>query len=150
MGFKHVIPHLVQRFLNNESPFKIYGHDQTRSFSYISDSVEGTILAMESKKSDGEIYHIGSSEEISIEELIKETGRIMNFKGTYENAPTYPGSVSRRCPDITKAENQLGFKPKVNWKEGLKETVKWYEDFYKTGVESFEKGFEAPAFKSIK
>ena len=41
MGFKHVIPHLVQRFLNNESPFKIYGHDQTRSFSYISDSVGG-------------------------------------------------------------------------------------------------------------
>ena len=145
MGFKHVIPHLVQRFLNNESPFKIYGHDQTRSFSFISDSVQGTILAMESEKSDGEIYHIGSSEEISIEELIKETGRIMNYKGTYENAPTYPGSVSRRCPDITKAETQLGFKPKVNWKEGLKETVKWYKDFYKTGVESFEKGFEAPS-----
>jgi UDP-glucose 4-epimerase len=144
MGFKHVIPHLVQRFLNNESPFKIYGHDQTRSFSFISDSVEGTILAMESEKSDGEIYHIGSSEEISIEELIKETGRIMNYKGKYENAPTYPGSVSRRCPDITKAETQLGFKPKVNWKEGLKETVKWYEDFYKKGVESFEKGFEVP------
>ena len=66
MGFKHVIPHLVQRFLSNESPFKIYGHDQTRSFSFISDSVEGTILAMESEKSNGEIYHIGSSEEITI------------------------------------------------------------------------------------
>lgn len=144
MGFKHVIPHLVQRFLNNESPFKIYGHDQTRSFSYISDSVEGTILAMESKKADGQIYHIGSSEEISIEELIKETGKIMNYKGSYEYAPTYPGSVSRRCPDITKAETQLGFKPKVNWKEGLKETIKWYEGFYKKGGESFEKGFEGP------
>ena len=144
MGFKHVIPHLVQRFLNNESPFKIYGHDQTRSFSYISDSVEGTILAMENENSDGEIYHIGSSEEISIEELIKETGKILNFKGTYEYAPTYPGSVSRRCPDISKAENQLGFKPKVSWKEGLNETVRWYKEFYKTGAKSFEKGFEDP------
>jgi nucleoside-diphosphate-sugar epimerase len=144
MGFKHVIPHLVQRFLNNESPFKIYGHDQTRSFSYISDSVEGTILAMESEKSDGQIYHIGSSEEISIEELIKETGRIMNFTGTYEYAPTYPGSVSRRCPDITKAKTQLGFEPKVDWKDGLKETVKWYVDFHENGGESFEKGFEVP------
>ena len=145
MGFKHVIPHLVQRFLNNESPFKIYGHDQTRSFSYISDSVEGTILAMESKKSDGQIYHIGSSDEISIEELIKETGRIMNFKGTYEYAPTYPGSVSRRCPDITKAKTQLGFEPKVDWKDGLKETVKWYVDFHRNGGKSFEKGFETPS-----
>ena len=145
MGFKHVIPHLVQRFLNNETPFKIYGHDQTRSFSYISDSVEGTVLAMESYKSDGQIYHIGSSEEISIEELIKETGRIMNFTGTYEYAPTYPGSVSRRCPDITKAKTQLGFEPKVDWKDGLKETVKWYVDFHKNGGESFEKGFEIPS-----
>lgn len=144
MGFKHVIPHLVQRFLNNESPFKIYGHDQTRSFSYISDSVEGTILAMESEKSDGQIYHIGSSDEISIEELIKETGRIMNFKGDYEYAPTYPGSVSRRCPDITKAKTQLGFEPKVDWKYGLKETVKWYVDFHRNGGKSFEKGFEIP------
>ena len=145
MGFKHVIPHLVQRFLNNETPFKIYGHDQTRSFSYISDSVEGTVLAMESDKSDGQIYHIGSSEEISIEELIKVTGRIMNFTGTYEYAPTYPGSVSRRCPDITKAKTQLGFEPKVDWKDGLKETVKWYVDFHKNEGESFEKGFEIPS-----
>ena len=144
MGFKHVIPHLVQRFLSEENPFKIYGHDQTRSFSYISDSVEGTILAMESKKSNGEMYHIGSSDEISIEELIREVGKIMKYKGEYENAPTYPGSVSRRCPDITKAINQLGFKPKVNWKEGLKITVKWYVDFYKKGLKSFEKGFQAP------
>lgn len=144
MGFKHVIPHLVQRFLNNESPFKIYGHDQTRSFSYISDSVEGTILAMESDKSDGQIYHIGSSEEITIEDLIRETGRIMNYQGTYEYAPTYPGSVSRRCPDITKAKTQLGFEPKVDWKDGLEKTVKWYMDFHKNGGESFEKGFETP------
>ena len=144
MGFKHVIPHLVQRFLNNETPFKIYGHDQTRSFSYISDSVEGTVLAMESDKSDGQIYHIGSSEEISIEDLIKETGKIMNFTGTYEYAPTYPGSVSRRCPDITNAKTQLGFEPKVDWKDGLKETVKWYVNFHKNGGESFEKGFEIP------
>ena len=144
MGFKHVIPHLVQRFLSNESPFKIYGYDQTRSFSYISDSVDGTILAMENDNSNGQIYHIGSSEEITIEELIKETGRLLKFRGKYENAPTFPGSVSRRCPDITKAKKQLGFNPKVSWKEGLKETVKWYENFYKTGSESFEKGFEEP------
>ena len=66
----------------------------------------------------------------------------MNFKGTYEYASTYPGSVSRRCPDITKAKKQLGFKPKVNWKDGLKETVKLYFDFYVNGGKSFEIGFE--------
>ena len=43
MGFKHVIPHLVERFMNNEAPFKMYGHDQTRAFSYIDDTVEASV-----------------------------------------------------------------------------------------------------------
>ena len=144
MGFKHVIPHLVQRFLNVEKPFKIYGHDQTRSFCYISDAVEGTVLAMENQNSNGEIYHIGTMDEISMETLIKATGEIMNFQGTFVNAPTYPGSVDRRCPDITKAINQLGFAPKIGWKEGLKITVEWYRDFFLSGDSAFETGFEKP------
>jgi UDP-glucose 4-epimerase len=144
MGFKHVIPHLVQRFLNNENPFLVYGHDQTRSFSYITDAVEGTVLAMESDKSNGEIYHIGSMEEITIEELIKTTGEFFDYKGEYVNAPTYPGSVARRCPDITKAKTQLGYEPKVKWEEGLKTTLQWYKDFYESGKKSFETAFEKP------
>ncbi len=144
MGFKHVIPHLVQRFLANENPFLIYGHDQTRAFNYITDAVEGTVLAMESDSSNGEIYHIGDSTEITIEQLIKTTGSYLGFTGTYENAPTYPGSVGRRCPDITKARTQLGYSPKVSWEDGLKTTLDWYKDFYQSGKQSFEKAFETP------
>jgi UDP-glucose 4-epimerase len=145
MGFKHVIPHLAQRFLaKNEDPFLVYGHDQTRSFCYITDAVEGTVLAMENEKSNGEIYHIGTMEEITIEELIKEAGRYFNYQGQYENAPTYPGSVARRCPDITKANKQLGFYPKVGWREGLKDTLDWYRSFFESGKLSFEKAFEKP------
>jgi len=128
MGFKHVIPHLVQRFRNNETPFKIYGHDQTRSFNYIDDAVLGTVKAMEVGK-NGEIYHIGDEDEISIEDLTRFTGDIMNFKGEYEYAPTYPGSVARRCPDISKAKKELGYEPKVSWKDGLKDTINWYVDY---------------------
>ena len=128
MGFKHVIPHLVQRFLNAENPFKIYGADQTRAFNHIDDAVNGTILAME-KGSNGEIYHIGTQEEITIKELIKYTGELMGFKGEYIDAPTYPGSVARRCPDISKAKKDLGYEPKVKWKDGLKDTINWYVDY---------------------
>ncbi|MFK7776455.1 MAG: NAD-dependent epimerase/dehydratase family protein, partial [Saprospiraceae bacterium] len=144
MGFKHVIPHLAQRFLDNESPFKVYGHDQTRAFCYITDAVEGTVLAMEHEKSNGEIYHIGTMEEITIEQLIKESGRMFDFKGEYVNAPTYPGSVARRCPDTKKAETQLGFDPKVGWEEGLKITMDWYKAFFESGKKTFETAFEKP------
>jgi nucleoside-diphosphate-sugar epimerase len=138
MGFKHVIPHLVVRYRKNEEPFKVYGHDQTRAFCYISDAVEGTVLAMEQPNTNGEIYHIGTQDEISIGELIHYAGELMDFKGSFENAPTYPGSVSRRCPDITKARTQLGFEPKVMWKEGLKETVEWYNQYLESGKLVYE------------
>ncbi|MBV9987594.1 MAG: NAD-dependent epimerase/dehydratase family protein [Chitinophagaceae bacterium] len=144
MGFKHVIPHLAQRFLAGESPFLVYGHDQTRSFCYITDAVEGTFLAMEAPGSNGEIYHIGTMDEITIEELITEAGRFFGYTGPYENAPTYPGSVQRRCPDISKARKQLGFTPKIRWQEGLKLTLEWYKEFFNSGKESFETSFEKP------
>lgn len=138
MGFKHVIPHLVVRFRKNENPFKVYGHDQTRAFCYISDAVEGTVLAMEKPGTNGEIYHIGTQDEISIGELIRYTGELMGFSGLYENAPTYPGSVSRRCPDISKAKKQLGFAPSVGWKDGLAKTVEWYNQYLESGKLVYE------------
>jgi len=141
MGFKHVIPHLVQRFRNNENPFQVYGHDQTRSFNYIDDAVEGTVLAMEKGKS-GEIYHIGDTKEISIDELVRFTGEVMGFEGEYVNAPTYPGSVSRRCPDITKAKKDLDYLPKVDWKDGLKATIDWYNDYLDNATELHESFYD--------
>jgi len=142
MGFKHVIPHLVERFMNNESPFRMYGYDQTRAFSYISDTVEGSVLAMESDQAAGEIFHIGSSQEISIEELIKTVGDIMGYSGDYQQAPTYPGSVSRRCPDISKAKRVLGYNPKVDWKDGLEATVEWYKDYFSKNSSARQDGFK--------
>jgi nucleoside-diphosphate-sugar epimerase len=57
----------------------------------------------------------------------------MNFSGEYTYAPTYPGSVSRRSPDVTKSKKYLGFTAKVNWKDGLKETVDWYNAYFDSG-----------------
>jgi UDP-glucose 4-epimerase len=138
MGFKHVIPHLVVRFRKGEQPFKVYGHDQTRAFCYITDAVQGTVLAMEKPGTNAEIYHIGTQDEITIGELIHYAGELMGFSGVYENAPTYPGSVSRRCPDITKARTQLGFEPEVLWKEGLQKTIAWYNQYLEEGNKVYE------------
>lgn len=141
MGFKHVIPHLAQRFLNGETPFKIYGADQTRAFNYIDDAVNGTVLAME-KGRNGEIYHIGTQEEITIKELIQYTGGLMGFKGEYVEAPTYPGSVARRCPDISKAKKDLGYEPKVSCKDGLKDTINWYVEYLEKNKDLHESFYD--------
>lgn len=139
MGFKHVIPQVTQRFLNNENPFKIYGANQTRSFNYIDDAVRGTVLSMETPGTNGEIFHIGDmTEEIFIKDLVEYIGSLVDYKGTYnpENAPN--GSVSRRCPDTTKAKEILKYEPETHWREGVKKTVQWYTDYIRNGGKIYE------------
>ncbi len=144
MGFKHVIPHLVQRFMENENPYRIFGGDQTRSFCYIDDGALGTILAMENEKAINDIFHIGAEEEITIEDLTKEVGKYFNFKGEYISEPTYPGSVSRRCPDITKAKIMLGYLPSTKWQDALIPTIRWYVDYFKSHEKTKNNSFEGP------
>lgn len=139
MGFKHVLPQVTQRFLANEQPFKLYGWDQTRSFNFISDAVEGTVLAMEQPNTNGEIFHIGDDvAEITIEELVRYIGELRGYNGEYERVGAPSGSVSRRCPDVSKARKVLGYSPKVDWKQGVKETVDWYVEYIESGKLVFE------------
>ena len=145
MGFGHAIPHIVERFVKGEeSPFKIYGHDQTRAFCYVNDAVNGTVGAMESSKAAGEIYHIGKQDEINMEALTTYIGGLMGYSGTYEAAMTYPGSVARRCPNIDKAMADFGYSPNIDWKVAVSLTTDWYREFFTSGQSPQSGGFETP------
>jgi UDP-glucose 4-epimerase len=134
MGFRHAIPHIVQRFADGEeSPYKIYGGDQTRAFCYISDAVDCTIKAMNLARPGGEIFHVGNDAEITIEDVTREIGCLMGYTGAYQAAMTYPGSVARRCPDIRKSRQELGYEPVVHWKTAVALTVAWYGNFFAKG-----------------
>jgi len=123
---------------------KIYGADQTRAFCFCTDGAEGTVNALESDLSDQQAYHIGNNDEITIEALTVAIGSAMGYTGKYENAQTYPGSVSRRCPDISKAQKDFGYKPKISLEEGIRQTVEWYRSFFDAGFEIKTGGFKPP------
>ena len=145
MGFGHAIPHIVERFVKGEkSPFKIYGHNQTRAFCYIDDAVLGTVGAMESDRAAGEIYHIGKQDEINMETLTTYIGNLMGYAGEYEAAMTYPGSVARRCPNIGKAHSHYGYSPSIDWKKAVTLTTDWYRAFFTSGQSPESGGFETP------
>lgn len=144
MGFRHVIPHLVQRFHQGQRPFVIYGGEQTRALCYVSDAARGTILATESERADGEVYHVGNPDEISIDMLSRAVGELMGYDGDYVEGPAYPGSVRRRCPHITKCREHLGYEPEVDWRTGLERTVEWYRAFFESGRRPDDVGFEPP------
>ena len=90
------------------------------------------------KGKNGEIYDIGSKDEISIETLVKYTGKLFDYNGEYTYGREYSGSIFRRCPDITKAENDLGYRPKTSWKTGVNKTIKWYKNYLSKTNDLFE------------
>lgn len=131
MGFDHVIPQFIERIINKENPFNIYGATATRAFCFIDDAINALELIMNNEKSMGDVFNIGNDkEEIQIVDLSKKLFNVANYQvdTKIQNAPK--GSVDRRCPDISKIK-KLGFEPSVSLDEGLIKTLKWYKNYYK-------------------
>lgn len=119
-------------------PLSVYGTgEQTRTFCYVTDALNGFVRVI-ARGGDGEAYNIGNPEpEISMRGLAERLevvlGRPLEYK-IIDYPDTYPGDEpNRRCPDISKAERQLGFHPKVDLDTGLSRFLSWTDQTY-TGV----------------
>jgi UDP-glucose 4-epimerase len=131
MGYDHVIPQFISRILERQNPFKLYGGDQTRAFCFIDDFVTGLRLIGESPLTDGQIINLGNDqEEVSIIDLASRLFDLSGFRPRLENLPAPEGSIHRRCPDITKARDLVGFYPQTNLEAGLRKTYDWYLEHY--------------------
>lgn len=123
----HVIPALVRRALKRDAPFMVWGTgEQSRSFLYVSDAIEGMILAIE-KISDATPINFGTQERIKIKDLAFKVLRISgyNIKPVFD--PSMPMGVFTRAPDITRAKRILQWEPKTNLDDGIKRVVEWYK-----------------------
>lgn len=132
MGMGHVIPQFIvamktlsKDFTIKEIEFPILGTgNETRSFCYIDDAVEGIILCA-IKGGNREIYHIGTEDEISIAELANSISRLLGLKIKIIKSEALAGGTKRRCPSIKKI-GTLGYKSGTPLEEGLKKTIEWY------------------------
>jgi UDP-glucose 4-epimerase len=132
MGSKHVIPQFILRALDladahpeGAVPFPIQGNGlETRAFCYIDDLIEA-FMNMYLLGGHREIYHLGNPEEVSINQVVGEVFRNLNREFEIIHEPVTIGSVSRRCPDISKI-SELGYRPQVGLVEGIAHTYRWY------------------------
>ena len=129
-----VLPNFASRIKGN-IPLEIYGTgNQTRTFCYVTDAMEGFIRVIMNGVS-GEAYNIGNpNPEISVIELIKKIELILDKEVKY-NIVDYPDSYpadepNRRCPDIRKAKIQIKYNPKVLIDDGLKRFIDWSDKVY--------------------
>jgi len=127
MGYEHVIPQFIMRIIRRESPFKIYGGDQSRAFCFVEDFVKAINLVTESPKTNMQIINIGNNkEEITIINLARRMFDLFDFHPPLEVLPPPKGSVDRRCPNITKLKELVGYEPQIELDVGLQQTYSWY------------------------
>ena len=120
MGFDHVIPELMVKSLKAKNKMVIEGSGQeTRSFCYIDDFLNGLIILIKKRINGFNIFNIGNDYEISINNLTKLIIKNSKKNLLIQNKKLRIGSSKRRCPDITKIK-KLGYKPIVNLETGIK------------------------------
>ena len=123
---KNIISSLkLKKVIINESG------NQTRSFTYIDDAVDGTVKACESKISNGKIFNLSYPKETSIFELMNIIQDISKQKLKIKYKKTnklnyFYDLIPRRTPDVSNALDILNWKAKTNLKDGIKKTYKWY------------------------
>ncbi|MDA9675096.1 SDR family oxidoreductase [Candidatus Actinomarina] len=118
-----VVTNLIVQALNDED-LTIYGDgSQTRSFSYVSDTVAGIIAMMESNHY--EVFNIGNPYEMTIKELAETILKLTNSKSEIIYEPLPNDDPQQRRPDISKAKEKLNWEPKVDLETGLNTTIEW-------------------------
>jgi UDP-glucose 4-epimerase/UDP-glucuronate decarboxylase len=127
MGHDHVIPQLIERALARRDPFPVYGVDQTRSFCYVQDAVEGTVGLMRLSTPDPVVANIGNDQqEIRIGRLVELILELAGHRPAVQAHDPPPGSPPRRRPDLTALRAATGYRPRVPLAEGVRATFDWY------------------------
>ena len=107
-----------------EKAITIYGDgNQTRDFTYVSDAVNATVLGM--KGEPGEIYNIGGGSRISVNKAIEVIEELTGKKAKIKYEPFQKGDMRDTYADISKAENELGYKPEIDINTGLKKQIEY-------------------------
>lgn len=120
-----VIPKFIAQMTNNERP-TIYGDgEQTRDFTYIENAVAANLAALDENVPTG-VYNVGTGERHSVNELVYHLNELMgtNMEPVYEEER--PGDVRHSLASLDKARNVLDYRPTVDFREGLRRTVSWF------------------------
>ena len=123
---------VVSNFINQAiegNPLTVYGKgEQTRSFCYVSDLVEGIYKAMFTEGTRGEVINLGNPDEYKIIDLAEKIKKLTNSNSEIIFKDLPPDDPTQRQPDISKAKNLLSWEPKVKVDEGLQKTIEYYKD----------------------
>ncbi|MBN2006448.1 MAG: GDP-mannose 4,6-dehydratase [Anaerolineae bacterium] len=134
LGYGSVIARFITQAMGG-GPLTVYGDgNQTRSFTFVKDTVRGTIAAMETLAGEGLAFNIGNPREITINELAHYISELVDPAVEIVHVPyknVYGADfedTQRRLPDASRSSELLAFQAGVSLEEGLRQTILWFKE----------------------
>jgi nucleoside-diphosphate-sugar epimerase len=126
--YSGVLAIFCRRMLAGEQP-AIYGDgEQSRDFTFIENVVHGNLLAAAAPKEkvSGQMMNLATGTRITLNETFSILRELTGYRGEPQYAPARAGDIRDSLADIRRAEELLGYRPQVDFREGLRRTVEWY------------------------
>jgi UDP-glucose 4-epimerase len=126
--YSGVLAKFITMMLRGEQPTIFGDGEQSRDFTYIDNAVKANLLACKAPSAQvaGKVFNVATGRRATL----NETFKLLQPLTSYSGAPAYGeergGDIKHSLADISQAEQYLGYKPTVNFEEGLRQTVEWY------------------------
>jgi UDP-glucuronate 4-epimerase len=112
-------------------PIDVYGNGKMkRNFTYIDDIIQGVILSLD-KPQPYALYNIGNDRTEILEDYIKTLETCLGIPAIKNYLPQQPGDMTETWADLSKIQQDLGYKPTTNIDTGIKKFVEWFKDYYR-------------------
>jgi nucleoside-diphosphate-sugar epimerase len=129
------IPRFIDAALAGQ-PIRIFGDgEQTRDFCYVDNAVSANLLAASSsRKLTGEVVNIAGGRRVGLNALCAEIGRVLDRQVEIEHGPPRVGDVLHSLADISRANDLIGYVPRIRWEDGIAPTVHFLEALRASGL----------------
>jgi UDP-glucose 4-epimerase len=126
--YSGVLAKFITQMLRGEQPAIFGDGEQSRDFTYIDNAVEANLLACTAPtaKAAGQMFNVATGRRVTLNETFKALQDLTSYTGQPKYGPERGGDIKHSLADISKAEAGLGYKPKIDFEEGLRRTVEWY------------------------
>jgi CDP-glucose 4,6-dehydratase len=128
LNFSRIIPAIIEAAMKKKELLIRSDGKMIREYTYVKDIVEGCIKLAGHKENYGEAFNFGSKNIFSVVELVEKSGEILGVKINYKILNITKNEIPEQYLDWTKAKKILNWKPKVSFKQGIKETFDWHKN----------------------
>jgi len=128
--YSGVLAKFITAMLRGEQPTIFGDGEQSRDFTYIDNAVSANLLACQAPaaRAAGRVFNVATGRRVSLNETFKLLQGLTGYSGPPAYGPEREGDIKHSLAEISKAEAALGYKPNVDFEEGLRRTVEWYRE----------------------